>query len=152
MTPSLSPRIRNLLEELSSIQSMERGKLSEFHRLRPKPGGKGTVRLGPYYKLQAWEQGRNRTRYVTAGELAELKRNLANHERFKQLVAELEQALIERTRRAEAAARGERGVTGEAKKTARRNAVRKIPRDRKLPVPSPAATESRRPRCKPRMD
>ena len=119
MTPSISPQIRNILEELSSIRSMERGKLSEFHRTRPKPGGKGTVRLGPYYKLQSWEEGRNRTRYVAAGELAELKRNLANHERFKQLVAELEQAIIGRTRRAEAAAREEReerGVAGEVKK------------------------------------
>jgi hypothetical protein len=129
MTPSLSLQIRNLLEELSSIRSMERGKLSEFHRLRPKPGGKGTVRLGPYYKLQAWEQGRNRTRYVTAGELAELKRNLANHERFKQLVAELEQALIERTRRAEAAAGGgarrcRRGKKNGAKKRCAKNTAR----------------------------
>jgi hypothetical protein len=137
MTPSLSPRIRNLLEELSSIRSMERGKLSEFHRLRPKPGGKGTVRLGPYYKLQAWEQGRNRTRYVTAGELAELKRNLANHERFKQLVVELEQALIERTRRAEAAARGERGVTGEAKKNGAKKRCAKNTASPKTSCPKP---------------
>jgi hypothetical protein len=137
MTPSRSPRIRNLLEELSSIRSMERGKLSEFHRLRPKPGGKGTVRLGPYYKLQAWEQGRNRTRYVTAGELAELKRNLANHERFKQLVAELEQALIERTRRAEAAARGERGVTGEAKKNGAKKRCAKNTARPKTSCPKP---------------
>jgi hypothetical protein len=137
MKPSISPRIHNILEELSSIRSMERGKLSEFHRTRPKPGGKGTARLGPYYKLQAWEEGRNRTRYVAAGELAELKRNLANHERFKQLVAELEQAVIERTRRAGAAARGERGVAGEVKKNSAKKRSPKNTASPKASCPKP---------------
>ena len=116
MKPSTSSRIRGILEELSSIRSMERGKLSEFYRSRPAPKGGGTLRIGPYYKLQAWEEGRNRTRYVPAGALDELKGHLANHQRFKQLVADLEQTIIAETRAAKTREKEDSGPAGEAKK------------------------------------
>jgi hypothetical protein len=93
-----SPEIRNILNQISSIQSMERGKLTSFYRTRPALQGGGTVRLGPYYKLQAWENKHNCTRHIPAAEVDELKQDLDNHKEFKKLVATLEQSIIDKTR------------------------------------------------------
>ena len=88
----------SIIEQIASITSMERGKLSEVYRSRPAPDGVGTIQLGPYYKLQTWENGRNLTRHVPAGKVPALKEDLANHKRFTELSAALEAAVISRTR------------------------------------------------------
>lgn len=81
---------------IASIESMERGKLSEVYREQKR--GRGSVRLGPYYKLQAWENGKNQTRHIPAAQVGRLKKDLANHEEFTRLVKSLEETIISNTR------------------------------------------------------
>jgi hypothetical protein len=59
------------------------GSLSEQYFIRTRQGKQ--VRLGPYYKLQLWRQGKNLTRYVRAEEVPALRQAIANHERFEDL-------------------------------------------------------------------
>ncbi len=87
-----------IIEEMRSITTMERGKLTKAYRTRPAPDGKGSIRLGPYYKLQAWENDRNCTRYVTVDEVPALERDLANHKCFKELSKSFEDSVVARTR------------------------------------------------------
>ncbi len=79
---------------------MERGKLTEVYREIKR--GPDTVRLGPYYKLQAWENGKNRTRHIPSAEVEELKKNLANHDEFTRLVSSLEENIVSNTRKSRA--------------------------------------------------
>ena len=88
----------SIIEQIASITSMERGKLSEVYRSRPAPDGAGTIQLGPYYKLQTWENGRNLTRHVPGEKVAALKEDLANHKRFTELSAAFEDTVIAHTR------------------------------------------------------
>ena len=111
----------SILGELGSITLMRRGTLSEQYFERPGPGG-GTVRFGPYYKLQIWQEGRNHTRSVAAVEARVLREDIDNFHRFEELCGQLARINIRRTielRAAEAAA-----ATAE-KKTSKANASRK---------------------------
>jgi hypothetical protein len=45
---------------------MQSGSLAEEWRERPGPPGEPPVRLGPYFKHQAWHDGRNVSRRVPA--------------------------------------------------------------------------------------
>lgn len=120
---SASTEAAGILERLSAIRSMERGKLTEYHRTRPAAKGGGTVRLGPYHKLQTWEDGRNRTRHIPVSEVAGLKRDLDNHEEFKRLVAVLEESIVAETRARRA---GESAALHESKKN---SAIRRSPKN-----------------------
>ena len=72
-----------LLEQMDQIQSMVPGSLSQQYFIRTRQGKQ--VRLGPYYKLQLWCQGKNLTRYVRAEAVPALRQAIANHERFEGL-------------------------------------------------------------------
>ena len=98
MNANQSSEINSILEQIAAITSMDRGKLAEVYRTRPAPHGEGTIRLGPYYKLQTWEGGRNVTRHVPVAEAPSLKENLANHRRFVELTTRLENLIIAQTR------------------------------------------------------
>jgi hypothetical protein len=76
---------------------MERGTLSEEFRVRPDGAG-GTVRLGPYFKLQVWEDGSNKSRRVPAEEVPELRQDLENHKRFSELADTYVDLTVQRTR------------------------------------------------------
>jgi hypothetical protein len=90
--------LQSFINQIAAITTMERGKLSEEYRTRPASTGKGTIRLGPYYKLQAWEQGHNVSRRVPVDEVPALKEQLANFERFNELTNTLAEEIITRTR------------------------------------------------------
>ncbi|MFN0125777.1 MAG: DUF6788 family protein [Verrucomicrobiales bacterium] len=91
MNEPTSTAIEAILTEMASITSMERGTLSEEYRPAKKSGA--VKRRGPYYKHQSWEKGRNVSRRVPASQVAALKADLANRERF----AELADAFVEET-------------------------------------------------------
>ncbi len=80
---------------------MERGTLAEEYRERPASEGVGTVRLGPYFKHQCWENGRNMSRRVPAVEVDHLREDLQNAQRFDQIISKLASMAIDegRTRR-----------------------------------------------------
>jgi hypothetical protein len=90
--------IHSLLDEMASIPTMERGKLTAEYRTRPSQDGSGTVRLGPYYKYQVWENGRNVTRRVPAEQAGVLEGDIANYNHFNELSATFAQTVIKRTR------------------------------------------------------
>ncbi len=80
---------KEILAELNDITTMERGTLAEEYRERPAPDGQGAVRLGPYFKHQCWEDGRNRSRRVPVAEVEALSADLDNAQRFEALTSEL---------------------------------------------------------------
>ena len=87
-----------LLDQIAAITTMERGKLTAEYRTRPSTKGAGPTRLGPYYKLQARENGRNASRRVPAAEVPALKEDLATHERFRALTTAFSEETIASTR------------------------------------------------------
>jgi hypothetical protein len=86
-----------LLAQIAQIQRMERGKLTVM-RQGPE---------GPYYKLQAWENGTNVSRYVARDEAAAVQEAIEGYHRFETLSAQYAQAVIDQTR-AELAARSKK--------------------------------------------
>ena len=90
--------IRSLLDEMASIPTMERGKLTAEYRTRPSQDGSGLIRLGPYYKYQVWENGRNVTRRIPAEQAEVLEEDIANYNHFTELSATFAEAVIKRTR------------------------------------------------------
>jgi hypothetical protein len=86
--PTQNTRIA-ILAELQSLTSMARGTLREEFREHPAPEGGGTVRLGPYYKHQCWENGRNASTRIPAACVDMLREQLHNGKRFEQLTDEL---------------------------------------------------------------
>ncbi len=132
-----SSQVRDILEQLSSIQSRERGKLTGFHRTRRATDGSGTVRLGPYHKLQAWEDGRNHTRHIPVSEVPGLKRDLANYKEFKELVGTLEQTIIADTRARKSGTGGPATAALDAKKNSANKRVSKSTEKPKTSSPKP---------------
>lgn len=98
MKTNQDPATQPLLDQIAAISTMERGKLTEEFRTRAAADGTGTVSLGPYFKLQAWERGRNSSRRVPAEEVPALREDLANFERFNELTDALAEEIISRTR------------------------------------------------------
>ena len=78
-----------LLEQLTQIQRMERGKLCV---MRQGPDG-------PYYNLQCREQGKTVSRYVPRDQVDAVAEHTANHRKFMALVEEYTEHIIEQTRR-----------------------------------------------------
>jgi hypothetical protein len=86
-----------LLAQIAQIQRMERGTLTVM-RQGPE---------GPYYKLQAWENGTNVSRYVARDEAAAVQEAIDGYHRFEALSAQYAQVVIDQTR-AELAARSKK--------------------------------------------
>ena len=86
------------LSQLADITAIERGTLTEEYRQRPAPDGDGCVHRGPYFKHQCWENGKNRSARVSAGQVAQVREHLENGHRFDELTATLEQLAIAESR------------------------------------------------------
>jgi len=89
---------QSIIEELSAITRMERGKLTNEYRTRLNPDGNGEIVKGPYWKLQARENGKNNSRRIPLNEVPILQSDLESHKRFKSLVSTLEEGIISNTR------------------------------------------------------
>ena len=100
MSTELSPQ--QLLQQITQIQYMERGKLCV---MRHGPSG-------PYYHLQSWEDGQNFNRYVSRDQLPIVRQALEGYQKFQQLTEQYATQVVAQTR-AE--------LAGSKKKTARRN-------------------------------
>lgn len=105
-----------ILQQMAQLQSMERGTLSEEYRERPDGSG-GTVRLGPYFKHQIWEEGSNKSRRVPAEEVAQLRQDLENHKRFSELADSYVEITVEQTRARRSQTKA--GADPDAKKNSR---------------------------------
>jgi hypothetical protein len=82
-------RREQILQEMGTLTRMERGKLCLQSRRA------GTT---PFYKLQAWHQGKNHTRYVPADEVPALQEALANQQQFQALAEEFVALTVAQTR------------------------------------------------------
>jgi hypothetical protein len=82
------PTPQSLLNDIAQIQRLDRGTLSV---IRQGPAG-------PYYNHQCHENGRNVSRYVPAGQVADLKAALEGHRQVQTLMSQYVQLLVEKTR------------------------------------------------------
>ena len=83
----------SILQQIAQIQTMERGKLSVIKQSA----------AGPFYKIQAREQGKNLTRYVPRDQVSAVQEAIEGFQRFDSLTEQYARQLIDRTRQAIAA-------------------------------------------------
>ena len=70
-----------ILEQIRSITRMRRGHLSEQYNRKKGPDDTER-RWGPYYTLQAWVGGKNRSERIPAELAPQVRQNLKNYETF----------------------------------------------------------------------
>lgn len=75
-----------LLERMSRIQRMERGKICRMS-------------ARPHYNHQRWQDGRNVVRYVPTDQLASLQEAIDGYRLFMELAHQYAAQVIQRTRR-----------------------------------------------------
>ena len=83
----------SILQQIAQIQTMERGKLSVIKESS----------AGPFYKIQAREQGKNVTRHVPREQVDAVQEAIEGYQRFESLTGQYAQQVIDRTRQAIAA-------------------------------------------------
>ncbi len=110
-----SPLRQTLLDQIAAITTMLPGTLAEEYREHPSPDGRGIVRLGPYFKHQVWQDGRNVSRRIPAAEAVSLKLDIEEAKRFHQLTDQLAQFNMEHTFALRAAQATAAGVITEKK-------------------------------------
>lgn len=91
-------RRQQILVEMAQIDTMEKGRLTEEYRDSYKDGK--PIKLGPYYKYQRWENGKNVSRRVPVHEAEELRLAVDGYHRFKALADEFAELTVEMTRSA----------------------------------------------------
>lgn len=84
-------RRAQIIEQVSSIRSMELGTLNEQmlpvrHKDKAQP-----VLHGPYYVLSRRENGKTRSRRVGKDELEQVQRDVSNRKKFEALCAEFKE-------------------------------------------------------------
>jgi len=90
----LIARREQLLQQMAQCDTMEYGSL---HAERRPVAGGGLSR--PYFKHQAWDQGRNLSQRIPAEDAAGLEAAIANRHRFEQLAREFLDVTVQLTRR-----------------------------------------------------
>lgn len=135
-----------IISELAEITTMERGTLAEEYRERPAPDGKGTIRKGPYYKHQCWEDGRNRSRRVPGEEVAVLKSDLEAAARFDQLVDRLAALAIAEGRQNRASQPPRPTQLGAKKNSTRKSSRKGTAKPKRSSRRSPRASPKRAPK------
>jgi hypothetical protein len=83
-----NPDPAHLLGQIAQIKHMERGKLSVMSE---GPDG-------PYFKLQAWENGKNNSRYVSQEQAEAVRKAIEGYQQYKELTEQYAQQIIEQTR------------------------------------------------------
>lgn len=89
-------RRKQILVEMAQIDSMEKGRLTEEYRDSYKDGK--PIRLGPYFKHQRWEDGKNISRRIPSPKVGELRKAVEGYHRFESLTSEYVQLTVEQTR------------------------------------------------------
>ena len=89
MSMKQTKKMRQLLERISTIERMERGKLCKMTDKE-------------HYNHQTWSNGKNEVRYVPANEVAELKKDIAGYQQFIKLTEQYADEIIRKSRRTRA--------------------------------------------------
>jgi hypothetical protein len=79
---------QSVLHDIAQIQRMERGTLNVI-RQGPQ---------GPYYNHQAYEEGRNVSRYVPPEQAGEVREAIQGYHRFQELAQQYVRLVVEKTR------------------------------------------------------
>lgn len=87
---------KQILKKMARIGCMEKGTLTEEYRERIKDGK--TLRLGPYYKHQCWDNGHNVSRRIPVADADELNKAVDGYHEFQRLADEYAKITIEMTR------------------------------------------------------
>lgn len=82
-----------ILQQIANIPSMERGKLSVMKESSS----------GPFYKIQAKENGKNVTRYVPREQVPAVQEAIKGYQEFQKLTDQYAHEVIAQTRAAIAA-------------------------------------------------
>lgn len=90
---SRQARIQRIKEELQALGDMRPGALSAQYNVCGNPTCRckhptGPQRHGPYCQLSYTHLGKSTTEFVRKADVAELKRQMKNYQRFKKLVDE----------------------------------------------------------------
>lgn len=93
MSMNTQDSLSSILQQIAKIQTMERGKLSVIKESS----------AGPFYKIQAREQGKNLTRYVPRDQVGAVQEAIKGYQLFESLTQQYAQQVIDRTRQAIAA-------------------------------------------------
>jgi hypothetical protein len=79
-----SKRPQDILEQMGRITRMRRGHLTEQYNRKTAPDG--TQRQwGPYYTLQAWVDGKNRSARIPAAAAPAARQDVENYATFMEL-------------------------------------------------------------------
>ena len=86
-------RIQRIKDDLSQLGDMRPGSLSEQYNVCGNPNcrckdPKNPQKHGPYYQLSYTHQGKSTTEFVKKPDHAEVKRQIANYQKFKKLTDE----------------------------------------------------------------
>lgn len=129
---------RSLLDQIAAITTMRPGTLAEEWRECPDSSGEGKTRVGPYFKHQVWQDGRNVSRRVPADEALLLREDIDNARHFARLTGDLARVNIAHTLALRASS-SPAPDTGEAKKNSTpKQAARSSPK------PKPSSRKPKR--------
>lgn len=137
--PTAGELREQIIERIASITTMQPGTLTEEYRQGAVGKDGKPARLGPYFKLQVWRDGANRTSRVTAAEADHLREDIGNHHAFGQLCGELAELNIGNTL-ALRAAQTSAADPGDGKKNSARKRTGKS-----SPKPKPSSRKPKRP-------
>ena len=89
-----------LLQQMAQLDTMEYGSLKAEYR--PPEPGQSAEPLGPYFKHQVWQEGRNLSRRVPAEQAPALGAAIAHRQTFEELAADYIGLTVEHTRQGDA--------------------------------------------------
>jgi len=89
-----------LLQQMAQLDTMEYGSLKAEYR--PAEPGQSAEPLGPYFKHQVWQEGRNLSRRVPAAQAPALGAAIANRQTFEKLASDYIGLTVEHTRQGDA--------------------------------------------------
>ena len=92
-------RRTEILKEMAGIRRMEKGSLRPEYREVERDGER--ITLGPYYKHQRWENGKNVSRRVSADEADSLAEAVDGYHRYQELAEEFAELTITMTHEAD---------------------------------------------------
>jgi hypothetical protein len=90
----------HLLRQMAQLDTMEYGSLQAEYR--PAEPGQSSEPLGPYFKHQVWQKGRNLSRRVPTEQTSALANAIANRQTFERLASDYIGLTVEHTRQGDA--------------------------------------------------
>jgi len=107
---------QEILQKMARIDQMEYGSLkAEF-----RPGADPSHSLGPYFKYQVWQEGKNHSQRVAGPRAEQLRQAVEGRQQFEQLAQQCIDLTVQHTRVTQSAT--------DAKKNSKRRSARKPPR------------------------